>query len=205
MSKSAERYTQLSYLTPDIKTKNPLSKKIRAGISFLERELTRADLQSVNVSSRLEGTDNGLYKRLVDVARDLNYQIRDDGSAFPKSSEYKGKGVILRTKSGQMIGIEPGTPLEMVVVLGHELAHHFIPHIRGCEDQMETVAEATSFVICHFYGLDTSRVAFPNIRKYHSGKFMRGMRDDIERVSTSIVSLIENNKRLQEMYEAQRA
>jgi len=176
-----------------------LSERIRARISFLEQGVQNALLspqEQETVDEELEGSDNGLYPRLVELAQSLDYRVEDDDEVTKDILRDGRKGLRKGFVSGWMLMVKQSSPLQKFAILGHELAHHFTPPIQDREGQIlsESVAEGVAFVVSDHYGLDISKQSFPHIAQYNAGKFTQEMKEMIEIISMwMVLSLPETN------------
>ncbi len=89
------------------------------------------------------------------------------------------------------------SPDQMAKTLAHETAHFQADHTAGIHRRdAETVAEASSFVMLHHYGIDTSSYSFPYLAHWTEDqqRLTRNL-GAIQRVSDSLISSIEERAR----------
>jgi len=136
----------------------------------------------------LEGAEGGeLYTRLEQLAVSEGIFVRWSSDDLPEST----MGVYLRDKKG--IIIQEAASVQMTKTLAHELAHHFafkdVPHTRG---EHQAIAEATAYVVCSHFGLDTGARSFPYVAVWSKDKaVLKGVFSTIQQVSAKMIDGLE--------------
>ena len=91
------------------------------------------------------------------------------------------------------IVVRQAAPLQMTKTLAHELAHHFafsdVPHTRG---EHESIAEATAYVVCSHFGLDTGVRSFPYVALWSRDQaVLKGVLTTVQKVSAKMIDGVE--------------
>src|SRR3989344_1515571 len=73
----------------------------------------------------LEGTDNGLYARLCQLAVSLGEVVADDDNLTGEILKDGRRGLRRRMYSGMTMFVKQGSPLEMTATLAHEHGHRY--------------------------------------------------------------------------------
>jgi antirestriction protein ArdC len=80
--------------------------------------------------------------------------------------------------------------------LCHELCHYFLHPLQVSmkldKETKETEAEGASFVICSYFGIDTSAFSFPYVARYaKEPQILRGVLDRIQKVTGHVLAYAE--------------
>lgn len=101
--------------------------------------------------------------------------------------------------SQNKIGIKQGmSQLQTVKTVIHEIAHGFLHFdVEKDKRQKEIEAESTAYIVCQYYGLDTSDYSFSYIAGYSTGKEKKELKDfldTIQKTASFIIDAIEGEK-----------
>jgi len=127
----------------------------------------------------LEGTDNGLYAQLKQVAINYGETVEDRDELTKDIFTGHRKAVRVRMSWGMTMMIKQGAPLAMAKRLAHEHLHR--------DTESEVVAEGGAYVVCDYFGLDTSVYSFPYIAGYNGGDFTPRVLEDIQDTSARLI------------------
>ncbi len=132
----------------------------------------------------LDGTEGGeVYTGLEHLAVSEGLFVKWNTDELPENA----MGAYFPKK--REIVIREAAPLQMTKTLAHELAHHFAfrdaEHTRG---EHEAIAEATAYVVCSHFGLDTGVRSFPYIALWSQDRaVLKGVLTVIQTVSTKMI------------------
>ena len=140
----------------------------------------------------LEGADNGLYARLRHLATSLGEIVADDDTLTGEILKDGRRGLRRQMYAGMTNFVKQGSPLEMTATLAHEQGHRYTADVFDMEGCVigETIADGSSFVVCDFFGLDTSPRSFPFIAEYNKGEFSTEMLGGIRTAAADMIQLL---------------
>lgn len=130
---------------------------------------------------------------------DLLFQSIKDVSEFPISiKEIPGEANGYCNIDKREIVIKEGlSQLQTIKTAFHEMAHadmHSDKKSKLDKRTIEVEAEATAFVVCEHFGMDTSTYSFPYIASWSSGKDLKELEDSLDRIqhgASAIISKVE--------------
>lgn len=139
----------------------------------------------------LTGEDGGgVMDGLLDLAVQEGVEVRLSRGELPAAAAgayWPGE---------QKIRVRAAPMRQMTKTLAHELAHHV--HLTrfgqesGQREERETVAEASAYVICGHFGLDTGERSFPYVATWaKDAATLKGALQSIQRVSAVIIDGVE--------------
>lgn len=136
----------------------------------------------------LEGDEGReLYARLEQLAVSEGILVKWSTDELPENT----MGLYMPDK--KEIIIREAAPLQMTKTLAHELAHHFASSdLLRTRGEHEAIAEATAYVVCSHFGLDTGARSFPYVALSSKDRVVfRGVLTTIQRVSARMIDGVE--------------
>lgn len=138
----------------------------------------------------LEGAEGGeLYARLEQLAASEGIFVKCSTDELPENA----MGVYISGK--KEIVIREAAPLQMTKTLAHEIAHHFaFSDLQQTRAEHEAIAEATAYVVCSHFGVDTGARSFPYIALWSRDKaVIKGVLTVIQKVSAKMIAGVEQS------------
>jgi antirestriction protein ArdC len=142
------------------------------------------------VCTRLEGGDpDGLYPRLVEVARSIDFTIVNHEFTDTTNGDC--------SSSARRIRIETrNSPAQRVKTLAHELGHALLHESVEDRALAELEAESTAYVVCRGLGLDTGGYSFGYVATWAGGgtqaiATIKSCCDRIQKTATFILRSLE--------------
>lgn len=140
----------------------------------------------------LDGTEGReVYEGLEQLALSEGLFVKWNTDELPENA----MGAYFPKKRG--IVIREAAPLQMTKTLAHELAHHFaFKDVEQTRGEHEAIAEASAYVVCSHFGLDTDARSFPYIALWSKDKaVLKGVLITIQKVSAKMIDGLENTLR----------
>lgn len=120
-------------------------------------------------------------------------------------SKIKGKanGCYTEEPSPHIVISDSLSEIQTIKTLIHEIAHsrlHSSKHTEKSEkkktrDQRELEAESTAFIVCSYFGLDTSDYSFPYILSWSAEKFREILKDSMSDIQKTAFYIIEETEK----------
>src|ERR671930_550025 len=93
--------------------------------------------------------------------------------------------------NSRTIVVRRAAPRQMTKTLAHELAHHFGGGTRSNPEE-ESFAEASAYVVCARFGLDTGERSFPYVATWSKEpSILKAAMTRIQEISSEIIRRIE--------------
>src|SRR5712692_7915095 len=126
------------------------------GVVFDIKQTDGEPLPEVNVPVLAGESGGGLMDAMLALAGREGVQVRLNRGELPRTAmgAYSPQEKTVRLAAAPM--------RQMTKTLAHELAHHYAG-IDASTEANETIAEATAYVVCAHFGLDTGERSFPYI------------------------------------------
>ncbi|MBS4749594.1 toprim domain-containing protein [Granulicatella sp. zg-ZJ] len=158
--------------------------------------------------SQTDGKEIGLTKNLVgDVKNyDTLFQSLVLSTPFRVSFGNLGNDVkgVCRIKTKEIILHENLSQVHTIKTLIHEMTHadlHSQPRMEPFkQEQREIEAESVAFVVCDYYGIDTSDYSFPYLLSWSKDRELTQLKESLETIQKQANELIERvDKHMQEL------
>jgi len=138
----------------------------------------------------LEGDEGGvLFGKLEGLARQQGVRVNHLPPPAPGEHTMGSYDPLTRT-----IDLHAASQLQVTKTLAHELAHHFAGHKPDQQRQpeQETVAEASAYVVCSHFGLDTGARSFPYVAVWAKEKqVLKDALGTIQKISSQMIRGLE--------------
>ena len=101
--------------------------------------------------------------------------------------------IIQRLSPGESdISIKKGmSQLHTIRTLINQIAQHWCQSFCADNEQLEIVAESVTFIVCRYFGLDTSEYSFNHIAKYSFGKEQKYLENFLDNIQKAALYFID--------------
>jgi len=142
----------------------------------------------------LEGDEGGvLLGKLEGLAHRQGVRVRHLPPPEPGSHTMGSYDPLTRT-----IDLHASSQLQVTKTLAHELAHHFAGHKpdQQAQPEQETIAEASAYVVCSHFGLDTGARSFPYVAVWAKEKqVLKNALGTIQKIASTMIRGLEGENR----------